>query len=142
MNKKIHVWLVSLALCAISFEGLWRIPSVLDSLQTVPQHFVAISQIVYSIAGIGVVVGFWRSSRSTMTMVIIWGIASLAAAIGGPLTLSPATPTLHRPIIAIAVAVVIMTLGLLWYVHRITRAEIQPNAQPVCFCIIHVIAVL
>ncbi len=124
MNKKIDVWLVSLALCAISFEGLWSIPTVLDSLQTVPHYLVAISQIGYSIAGIGVVVGIWRSSRSTRTMVIIWGIASLAAAIGGPLTFSPATPTIHRTIIAIAVAVVIMTLGLLWYVHRISRAEI------------------
>jgi len=124
MKKPVSVWLISLALCAVSFEGLWSLPNVLLSLQTTSQILVAISHIIYVISGFAVVTGIWRSVRSTWIAVIIWGVSGPGAAIGGPLVFSPITAATPRTVIVIAISVLLITMGLLLYVRRITRARI------------------
>ena len=122
MKKPVSVWVVSFALCAVSLEGLWSLPAILASLQTAGQYFVAVSHAAYVIAGFLIVLGIWRSVHWTWIVVIIWGITSLGAAVGGPLAFSPTTAPTHRTIIAITIAVLLLTSGLLWYVRRINRA--------------------
>lgn len=122
MKKPVSVWVVSFALCTVSLEGLWSLPNVLSSLETTSQYLVAVSHVVYVIAGFLIVLGIWRSIRLTWIAVIVWGIASLGAAIGGPLTFGPTTATHERTIVAMTIVILLLTSGLLWYVRRITRA--------------------
>ena len=121
MNRPIGVWFTSFALSAVSLEGIWSYPNVLSSSKTTAQYFVAASDIVYIIAGFLIVTGIWQSNHSTWLAVIVWGFASLGAAIGGPLAFGPTTATTHLSIIVMTIAVLLITSGLLCYVRRITR---------------------
>ena len=118
------VWAISISLCAVSVDGVVGLPNIVSSLQTFMQYLVAASHIAYIITGIIIVIGIWRSLRSTRVVVIIWGITSLGAALGGPLAFAPTSAMLARTTIVITITILLASCGLLWYVHNMIRSGI------------------
>ena len=120
VKHKVGRWLVSVLLCAVSFEGLWTMTYVWSSAGTLAQQLVAVCHVSYVVAGIAVVIGIWRSVRSTWIAVAIWGAASLGAALGGPAAFGPPSAMKARVAGAVSIAIVLITAVLLVYVRRIT----------------------
>jgi len=121
MKKPFHFWLVIILLSAVSFEGILSFPGILSSSQTLMQYIVICIHALYVIAGIGIIIGMWRYLRFTSFMVIIWGIASLGAAIGGPLALSQVQPTFTRTAVIMGLLIALLTSGLFLYTRRICK---------------------
>jgi hypothetical protein len=67
----------------------------------------------------------WRSLLFTPALVIIWGIASLSAALGGPTAFSQMPPTFLRTAILITLAIFILTSGLFLYTRNILNKKGQ-----------------
>jgi hypothetical protein len=124
MKRPIAVWLIALSLSAVSLDSILGLPNILVSVDAMPKFLIALSHVLYSIAGIGVVIGIWRSLRWTWIAVILGGSASLGAAIGGPLAFGPIPPEFLRTAIAMAFAILLLTSALLWYVRKATRAAV------------------
>jgi len=121
VKRTVGIWIISISLCAVSFEGLWSLPGIVRSSRTTLQYLVAVSQAAYVMAGIAIVIGLWRDNRSTRPAVVSWGIASTGAAIGGPLAFGPDHALTSRTAILIMLMITVLTLWLFWYVRRIVR---------------------
>ena len=124
MRKSISFWLLSLCLFVISVEGVLSLPTILSQLNNGAQYLVVVCHLAYVISGVLVVYGMWRSLSSTWILVTTWGIGSLGASIGGPLAFSSTTATNYGSIVMIAIAVLLLTSGLLWYVRRNTNTAV------------------
>jgi hypothetical protein len=122
-KRTVGLWLVSIILCAVSLDGILGFPNLIQSSQSLPQYMVAIAHALYVMAGILVVIGIWRSLPFTSTMVIIWGIGSLVAGLGGPLVFSATQPTFLRTSIIITLVVVIFTFCLFLYTRNIIKSK-------------------
>jgi len=122
-KKPISLWLVSIILLAVSLEGILSFPGLLKSSQTIPQYLVIITHASYVLAGIVVIVGLWLSHKATLTIVVIWGIVSLGAALGGPLAFSQIKATFPRTAIIISLLIFLITAGLFLYTRYIIKKE-------------------
>jgi hypothetical protein len=123
--KLIGLWLVSIILCAVSFEGILSFPNLIKSSQTLSQYIVSFAHALYVIAGVVIVIGMWRSLSYTSTIVIIWGIGSLGAALGGPLAFSSVQAAFLRTSIIITLIILILTTGLFLYTRYIIKRKNQ-----------------
>ena len=123
LKKPISLWLVSIILFAVSLEGILSFPNLLMSSQTISQHLVIITHALYVLAGIIIIVGLWFSHKATPIIVIIWGIVSLGAALGGPLAFSQIKATSLRTSIIIALLIFLITSGLFLYTRYIIKKE-------------------
>lgn len=123
--KLIGLWLVSLILCAVSFEGILSFPNLIKSSQTILQYIVSFAHVLYVIAGVVIVIGMWRSLSFTSTIVIIWGIGSLGAALGGPFVFSEVQATFMRTSIIISLIILILTSLLFLYTRYIIKRKNQ-----------------
>lgn len=124
MKKPLSIWIITIVLCAVSLEGFLSFPNILLTLQTPLQYIVAACHIIYVGMSLGIVYCIWRSLRSTWIVVIIWGIASIGAAVGGPWTFGATSPTIYRTTIAVTLSIVLLTLLLLGYVRQMRRKKI------------------
>jgi hypothetical protein len=120
-KKPISLWLVTIILLAVSVEGILSFPGLLKSSQTIPQYLVIITHASYVLTGIVVIVGLWLSHKATLTIVIIWGIVSLGAALGGPLAFSQIKSTFPRTAIIIALLIFLITAGLFLFTRYIIK---------------------
>lgn len=127
IKKLIGLSLVSIILFAISIEGILSFPGLLKSSQTTLEYMVIISQALYGITGILIIVGLWFSFRFTSAVVIFWGIVSLGAALGGPAVFSHVKPTFPRTAMIITLIIIIITAGLFFYSKYIIRKEEIPS---------------
>lgn len=124
MKNLVIKWIVSILLGIISLGGLLSFPTILSSAHNSSQYLVATAHLIYVLSGFAIIYGIWKSVRSTQLIVVIWGIASLGAALGGPLVYASATTTFYRAAILMSITIGILTFALLWYIRRI-RAEIN-----------------
>jgi hypothetical protein len=125
VKRLIVMWLVSIILCAVSFEGILSFPNILKSSQTISQFMVSITHVMYIIAGVVIVIGIWRSLHFTPAIVIIWGIGSLGAALGGPLAFSDVQATFLHTSIIVSLFILVLTSGLFIYTRRNLKAKNQ-----------------
>jgi len=123
LNKPISLWFISIILFAVSLEGILSFPKLLMSSQTISQYLVIITHALYALAGIIIIVGLWFSHKATPTIVILWGIVSLGAALGGPLAFSQIKATFLRTSIIIALLIFLITSGLFLYTRYIVKKE-------------------
>ena len=119
LNKPVSLWLISIILCVVSFEGILSFPSLIKSSSSLAHYLVIISHALYVISGIAIVIGMWRSLLYTPTLVIIWGITSLSAALGGPVAFSQMPPTFLKTAIIITLTIFTLTFGLFLYTRNI-----------------------
>jgi len=122
-KKPISLWLISILLFAVSLEGILSFPGILRSCQTVIQYSVVISHALYVISSILIILGLWFSHKATLTIVIIWGIVSLGAALGGPLAFSQTKPTFPQTALVITLLIILITSGLFLYTRYIVIKE-------------------
>jgi hypothetical protein len=72
-----------------------------------------------------IVIGLWRSLHFTSTIVVIWGIGSLVAALGGPLAFSTTQATFLRTSVIITLIILLLTYGLFLYTRYIIKGKTQ-----------------
>jgi hypothetical protein len=125
LNKSVSVWVISLILFVVSFEGILSFPGLIKSSSTLSHYLVICSHALYVITGIVIVIGMWRSLPYTPTLIIIWGITSLFAALGGPLAFSQIPPTFLKTAILITLAIFVITTGLFLYVRNLLNIKNQ-----------------
>jgi hypothetical protein len=123
LKKPISLWLISIILFAVSLEGVLSFQGLLKSSQTVLQYSVIISHALYVITGIMIILGLWFSHKYTLAIVIVWGIVSICAALGGPLAFSQVKTTFPLTAIIIALLITLITSGLFFYTRYIISKE-------------------
>jgi len=128
-KKLISLWFVSIILCAVSFEGILSFPNLIKSAQTISQYIVTFAHALYVIAGVVIVIGIWRSLHYTSAIVIVWGIGSLGAALGGPLAFSVVQATFLRTSIIISLIILVLTIGLFFYTRNIVKKKYQKKSD-------------
>ena len=124
-KKPISLWLVCIILCAVSFEGILSFPNIIKSSQSISQYIVALFHALYVIAGIVIVICMWHSLRFTSATVIIWGLGSLGAALGGPLAFNTIQATFLRTSVIITLVILLLTYGLFLYTRYIIKGKTQ-----------------
>jgi hypothetical protein len=122
-NKPISLWIISIILFIVSLDGILSFPGLLKSSQTIVQYSVIISHALYGITGIMIILGLWFSHKATLTIVIIWGVVSLGAALGGPLAFSPVKATFPKTAIIITLLIILITSGLFLYTRYIVKKK-------------------
>ena len=120
-NKPFGLWLISIILLALSFEGILSFPSIVQTSQTIARFIVCLSHALYVIAGVIIIIGLWFSLRITLTFVIFLGIASLGAALGGPLVFSSIQAKFLLTSIIMTMVIIIITVGLFLYSRAIIK---------------------
>jgi hypothetical protein len=123
--KLTSMWLVCIILCVVSFDGILSFPNLIKSSQTTLQYVIAFFHALYVIAGVVIVIGMWRSLYFTPAIVIIWGIGSLGAALGGPLAFSTIQATFLRTAVIITIIILLLTYGLFLYTRYIIKGKTQ-----------------
>ncbi|HLN55008.1 MAG TPA: hypothetical protein VK207_03385 [Bacteroidales bacterium] len=123
LKRPLSLWLVSIVLFAVSLEGILSFPGLMKSSQTTMEYAVIVSQGLYALAGIVIIAGLWFSLRATPLIVILWGIFSLGAALGGPLFFSHVKPTFPRTAIIMTLAVFFITAALFLYTRYIINKQ-------------------
>lgn len=123
LNKPLSLWLVSIALFAIIFEGILSFPGILKSSESALQLTIAFSHALYALSGIAIITGLWLSIRATPVFVIIWGITGLGAALGGPLAFSNVNGTFSKTAALMVLLIFLITAGLFLYTRHIIRRE-------------------
>lgn len=119
LNRPISLWFISIILFAVSLEAILSFPPLLKSSQTIFQYVIITCHALYAVTGLVIILGLWLPFKYTSTIVIIWGFASLGAALGGPLAFSQPNATFPRTAIIMATAVFMLTAGLFLYSRNI-----------------------
>jgi len=117
MRRPLGAWVLMVGVGLVSVAGAWTLRRAWAPAQTAAQRVVLAGQVVYVFAGLAVVRGLWRASRWCWIAAVVWGLGSLAAA-AGPLAYVPDPRKVARGVAGSEVAIVLLTLLLVWYARR------------------------
>ena len=84
-------------------------------------------QLGYVLAAVASIAGLWRAERWTWIAVSLFGLASLGAAVGGPLVFAPGRMLSQRGIWAAGGLVLVLCALTAWYGWR--RSGARPRSS-------------
>jgi len=126
-RKQISLWLISIILCIVSFEGILSFPRLIGPSLTLSKSLVCLAQVTYVIFGVFIVVGLWKSLNITPKIIIGWGIASMGAALGGPFAYSTVHSLSLPTAVFIILGISLITFGLFLFSLKLLGGDNYNN---------------